>query len=78
MVFDVFVGNLDFNVGEDQLAMVFSEVGKVIAVRMKVENGRPAPFAFVEFDDGDSMRAAVSLLDGRMVNQRPMKGDRNI
>ncbi len=37
------------------------------------QSGRPAGFGFVEFDDAETVRAAIALLDGRLVNQRPMK-----
>lgn len=40
---DIFVGNLAFNTTEDQLHQTFSEIGRVIKVRMvtDVETGKP-------------------------------------
>lgn len=44
---DIFVGNLAFNTTEEQLHQAFSEIGKVLNVRMVMDNetGRPRGFA---------------------------------
>jgi len=44
---DIFVGNLAFNTTEEQLHQAFSEIGKVLNVRlvMDVETGKPRGFA---------------------------------
>ena len=75
MKWDVFVGNLEYSVSDELLTTIFSEVGRVVSVRMKTEAaGRPAGYGFVEFSDAPTCRAAIALLDGRLVNGRPMKG----
>lgn len=40
--FDVFVGNIEFSVTDELLVTIFSEVGRVLDIRMKQEAGRPA------------------------------------
>ena len=44
---DIFVGNLAFNTTEEQLHQAFSEIGRVLNVRMVMDNetGRPRGFA---------------------------------
>ena len=66
---DCFVGNIEHHVRDEQLRMIFSEVGFVRDIRMKKENG-PFCYGFVEFDHPDSVRAAIALLDGRVVGSR--------
>ena len=68
---DCFVGNIDYQVRDEQLRMIFSEVGFVRDIRMKKESG-PFCYGFVEFDHPDSVRAAIALLDGRVVGSRPI------
>jgi hypothetical protein len=50
---DIFVGNLAFNTTEDQLHQAFSEIGRVINVRLvtDMETGKPKGFAFIEYQD---------------------------
>lgn len=40
---DIFVGNLSFNTTEEQLHQAFSEIGKVVNVRLvsDIETGKP-------------------------------------
>ena len=50
---DIFVGNLAFTTTEEQLYSAFSELGRIIKVRMvsDIETGKPRGFAFIEFED---------------------------
>ena len=71
---DCFVGNVEYTVGDEQLRQIFSEVGRVKDMRMKLDDqGRPSGYGFIEFDDADTVRAAIALLDQRHVGNRPMK-----
>jgi RNA recognition motif-containing protein len=47
--FDVFVGNIEFSVTDELLVTVFSEVGRVLDIRMKQEGGRPAGHQLYNF-----------------------------
>jgi RNA recognition motif-containing protein len=46
---DIFVGNLAFNTTEEQLHQAFSEIGKVINVRLvsDVETGKPRGYVYL-------------------------------
>ena len=50
---DIFVGNLAFNTTEEQLHQAFSEIGRVLNVRLvtDLETGKPRGFAFVVCND---------------------------
>lgn len=72
----VFVGNIPYSVTSDGLADILREVGlphlsaKVILDR---ETGRSRGFAFVELDDQWDPGDAVRLLDGHVVDGRPLR-----
>jgi cleavage stimulation factor subunit 2 len=72
---DVFVGNLAFDVTDEELRAVFSTVGTVNAVRVvnDRDTGRPKGFAFVEFDDSATALSAIRNLDGQEMNGRKLR-----
>ncbi|HEY5617277.1 MAG TPA: RNA-binding protein [Vicinamibacterales bacterium] len=63
----LYVGNLSFNTGEQQIEQLFAEVGQVASVRLVRDRatGQSRGFAFVEMGDADQGRAACSALDQR-------------
>ncbi len=72
---DVFVGNLAFNTTEEQLYQIFSEIGRVVKVRMvnDLETGKPRGFAFVEFEDPQAALAAIRNMNEYELNGRPLR-----
>ena len=79
---ELFVGGLDYGVGEAELERAFSPHGAVhgVHIPMDRESGRPRGFAFVRFGSApDAERAARAMdgtsLRGRRINVR-VKGDR--
>ena len=71
----VFVANISFRVGVEQLKEVFSRAGKVTKVRLVADQktGRPRGFGFVDFADESSVSAAVSQLHGLEIEGRPIR-----
>jgi nuclear cap-binding protein subunit 2 len=71
----VYVGNLGFEVSEDLLHAHFAQAGSIKRVIMGINKNtkQPCGFCFVEYDDVESSRDAVTLLnaskmgDGRVV-----------
>lgn len=61
----IYVGNLSYDVGEEDLKQVFSEYGTVKSVQMPKdrETGRVRGFAFVEMDTDAEESAAIEALD---------------
>jgi len=72
---DVFVGNLAFNTTEEQLHQIFSEIGRVVKVRMvtDLETGKPRGFAFVEFEDPQAALAAIRNMNEYELNGRSLR-----
>ena len=71
----LFVGNLSYNVNEQELKEVFqSEKIEIRSVRIAMdrETGRPRGFAFVETETEDGAKQSVEKLAGRLVAGRPL------
>ncbi|WP_353932991.1 RNA-binding protein [Okeanomitos corallinicola TIOX110] len=62
----IYVGNLSYEVTEDNLREVFAEYGTVNRVQLPTdrETGRPRGFGFVEMESEDQETAAIEALDG--------------
>jgi len=74
--FTAYVGNLSFNVVEDDLYSFFGAECKVNNVRLlsNKENNRPKGFGYVEFGDLDSLKRAVAK-NGEPFLERPLRID---
>lgn len=62
----IYVGNLSYQVTEEELKTVFSDYGTVSRVQLPTdrETGRPRGFGFVEMESEDQEAAAIEALDG--------------
>ena len=62
---NIYVGNLPFDTGDQELTDLFSQFGAVQGARVILdrETGRSRGFGFVEMDD-DNARKAIEGLDG--------------
>ena len=62
----IYVGNLSYEVGQDDLKQVFLEYGTVKSVQLPTdrETGRLRGFAFVEMGTEAEETAAIEALDG--------------
>jgi cold-inducible RNA-binding protein len=71
----LYVGNLSFNTIEDSLQAAFSRFGEVSEVKvvMDRETGRSRGFAFVSMADAEGARAAISQMDGSMLDGRALR-----
>lgn len=73
---NVYVGNLPYRLSEADLAQFFGQDGRaVVSVHLVMdrETGRPRGFGFVEFQTEAMAASAVSGMDGRMLEGRPLK-----
>jgi RNA recognition motif-containing protein len=68
----LYVGNLSFQTTDEQLSQLFAEFGPVgrASVVTDRETGRSRGFGFVEMGSDEAARAAISALDGQMVEGR--------
>ncbi len=71
----IYVGNISYQVTQEDLNEVFSEYGKVTRVQLPTdrETGRPRGFAFVEMETEDEEVAAIGALDGAEWMDRTIK-----
>ena len=72
---DIFVGNLDFNTTEEQLHQIFSDIGRLVRVRMVTDQdtGKPRGFAFVEFEDPQAALSAIRNMNDYELNGRRIR-----
>lgn len=70
----LFVGNLAFHVTEDLLKQHLSQCGDVQSVDLILDpvSSRPRGFAFVDMASAESMQKAITDLDGRDLEGRPL------
>jgi RNA recognition motif-containing protein len=71
----LYVGNLSWGVGTDELRNLFAEYGTITdaIVLEDRETGRSRGFGFVTFETGDQAKAAIQALDGADVDGRNIK-----
>jgi RNA recognition motif-containing protein len=71
----IYIGNLSYQVTEDDLKLAFAEYGKVNRVQLPTdrETGRPRGFAFVEMETEAEESAAIEALDGAEWMGRDLK-----
>jgi cold-inducible RNA-binding protein len=68
----IYVGNLSYEVTEDELAAEFGTYGRVesVAVPSDKFSGRPRGFAFVEMPTKAEAEAAIAGLNGKTLKER--------
>jgi len=69
---NIYVGNLDYKVSEDDLETMFSKFGTVSSVKIITDkyNGRSKGFGFVEMENHDEAGKAIKGLNGTTVKSR--------
>jgi len=70
----LYVGNLSWTTGEDEVRTAFEAYGEVTSVKLieDRETGRPRGFGFVEMDDAGALEA-IENLDGKDFGGRNIK-----
>lgn len=70
----LFVGNLSYNLSEDQLREAFEEVGTVESVAIITDkmSGRSKGFGFVEMSSDEEAQKAIDEIGGKEVDGRPL------
>ncbi|MGD9930298.1 MAG: RNA recognition motif domain-containing protein [Mangrovibacterium sp.] len=71
---NIYVGNLDFKVNEDELKEIFEEYGTVNSSKVVTDNfsGRSKGFGFIIMDDQTEADKAVNELNGATLENRKM------
>ena len=71
---NLFVGNLSWDVTQDELESAFSAYGQVgsAKIMMDRETGKPRGFAFVEMANDSEAQKAIAALHGREFKGRAL------
>ena len=71
---NVYVGNLNYDLSEDDLKQAFEEFGEVTSAKIISDrySGRSQGFGFVEMSSDDEAKAAIEALSGKELNGRTM------
>ncbi|MBZ5721276.1 MAG: RNA-binding protein [Acidobacteriia bacterium] len=71
---NIFVGNLDFNTGEDELRQMFEVYGQVdrVSIMTDRETGRSRGFGFVEMTNAEDGEKAIAALNGTQLGGRTL------
>lgn len=71
----LFVGNLSWGTGEEELKSLFTVLGSVAEAKVITdrETGKSRGFAFVTMTDADDADKAISSLDGKELDGRKIK-----
>jgi RNA recognition motif-containing protein len=71
----LYVGNISFKVGEDELNELFSQTGEVTSINLITDKmtGRPRGFGFVEYATKEGGQEAIKKFDGFDFQGRSLK-----
>lgn len=69
---NIYVGNLDFKVSEDDLQKIFEEYGTVSSAKIIVDkfSGRSKGYGFVEMGNDKEAKEAIKDLNGSEIENR--------
>ena len=71
---NIYVGNLDFEVNENELEEIFNEFGTVSTSRIITDkySGRSKGFGFISMEDDQEAELAIEKLNGTMLDNRKL------
>jgi cold-inducible RNA-binding protein len=71
----IYVGNLPYSIGNEQLAQLFSAYGDVaeVTVVMDRDSGQSKGFGFVEMTDDAAANNAITALNGTALDNRTIR-----
>ncbi len=74
---NIYVGNLPYDISEDDLRQAFEAFGQVESVKIIMDrySGRSKGFGFVEMMTDEEAKAAISGMDGKEFSGRALKVD---
>lgn len=72
---NIYIGNLPFAVGEEDLREIFEEYGEVASAKVVTDRmtGRSKGFGFIEMDNDDEANNAIKELNNAEVSGRNIK-----
>ncbi len=72
---NIFVGNLSYQLHEEDLEALFAEFGEVASTKIIIDKftGRSKGFGFVEMPNDEDASQAIEQLNGKDSNGRPLR-----
>ncbi|WP_319502878.1 RNA-binding protein [uncultured Draconibacterium sp.] len=72
---NIYIGNLPFNMGEEDLREIFEEYGEVASAKIIMDKftGRSKGFGFIEMEDDSEANKAIEELNNAEVAGRNIK-----
>ena len=70
----LYVGNLSYNISEEELKNVFTPIGEVLSCKIITDaaTGRSKGFGFIEMANDEDADKAIATLNGTMVTERAL------
>ena len=71
---NIYVGNLPFEMTDEELEVAFTEFGEVSSARVIIDrfSGRSRGFGFVEMGNDTEGEAAIAAMNGKEITGRPL------
>ena len=71
---NIYVGNLPFEMTDEELEVAFTEFGEVSSARVIIDrfSGRSRGFGFVEMANDTEGEAAIAAMNGKEMSGRPL------
>lgn len=71
----VYIGNLNYDTGEEKLREAFAEFGEVVSVNVITDRytGQSRGFAFIEMSTEEEAKAAIEAMNGKELDGRQLK-----
>ncbi|MFP4060831.1 MAG: RNA recognition motif domain-containing protein [Bacteroidota bacterium] len=69
---NIYVGNISYQIGEDELKQIFEEFGEVSSAKIITDkySGRSKGFGFIVMDNDEEAASAIKNLNGKEINNR--------
>lgn len=71
----IYVGNINYSLGEDDVRKIFDVIGKVDAIKIVRDKrtGKSKGFAFLDMNNKKEAMEAIKTLDGKTVGGRNLR-----
>ncbi|AYF43823.1 MULTISPECIES: RNA recognition motif domain-containing protein [Halobacteriovorax] len=71
---NIYVGNLSYNIEDSELKTLFSNVGEVVSINLirDRDSGRGRGFGFIEMENGEDAKKAITELHDQEFMGRPL------
>jgi len=72
---NIYVGNLSYDLGENDLRKEFEQYGAVDSVKIIIDRhtNRSKGFGFIDMPDDEEAKKAIAELDGKEISGRPLR-----